>query len=155
MKESTGMRNHILATGSIKNAFDGMVIRLYGSPTSQAAADALVPAGADDDVSAATLLGTISLSGGGSGVNLDSTPTNGVLSKAPAETWTGTLVASGYFSFARISGTGDTGALSTTEKRFQLTVGTLNKEFIVAAAYKSASEEQRMDSFYIGVPAGS
>lgn len=155
MKVSTGMRNHILATGSIKNAFDGMVIRLYGSPTSQAAADALIPAGADEDVSAATLLGTISLSGGGSGVNLDTTPSNGVLGKAPAETWVSTLVASGYFSFARISGTGDTGGLSTTEKRFQITVGVLNKEFLVSSAYKAAAEEQRMDSFYIGVPAGS
>lgn len=155
MKVSTGMRNHILATGSIKNAFDGMTIKLYGDPASQAAADALILSGADDDVSSATLLATISLSGGGSGVNLDTTPINGVLAKAPAETWEGTMVASGYFSFARISGTGDAGGLSTTEKRFQLTVGVLNKEFIVAAAYKAISEDQRMDSFYIGVPAGS
>lgn len=30
IKTSTGLRNHALATGSIKSALDGLVLKLYG-----------------------------------------------------------------------------------------------------------------------------
>ena len=56
MKVSTGFRNHLLVTGSAKAALDGKVIRMYGSPTSVAAAEALVPATADAGIGTATLL---------------------------------------------------------------------------------------------------
>jgi len=64
--------------------------KIYGSPTSQAAADALIPATADAALGSATLLCTVSVSGGGTGLNMDTTPSSGVLTKAAAEAWYGT-----------------------------------------------------------------
>ena len=152
MKVSTGLRNHLLVTGSAKAALDGKVIRLYGSPASVAAAEALVPATADAGIGTATLLATISVGGAGTGITFDTTATSGVLAKAPAEEWKGTLVASGYFSFCRIGATDDTDAESTTAVRAQLTVGVLGKEVIVSSANKTTGDEQRLDQFYVGIP---
>ena len=152
MKVSTGLRNHLLVTGSVKAALDGKVIRLYGSPISTAAAEALVPATADAGIGTATLLGTVSVGGVGTGVTFDTTAAAGVLAKAPADEWKGTLVASGYFSFCRIGATDDTDAESTTAVRAQLTVGVLGKEVIVSSANKTTGDEQRLDQFYIGLP---
>ena len=153
MKVSTGLRNHLLVTGSAKAALDGKVIRLYGSPTSVAAAEALVPATADAGIGTATLLATISVGGVvGAGVTFDTTATSGVLAKASAEEWKGALVTSGYFSFCRIMATDDTDAESTTAIRAQLTVGVLGKEVIVSSANKTTGDEQRLDQFYVGIP---
>ena len=152
MKVSTGLRNHLLVTGSVKAALDGKVIRLYGSPISTAAAEALVPATADAGIGTATLLGTVSVGGVGAGVTFDTTATSGVLAKAPAEEWKGTLVASGYFSFCRIVASGDDDSEDTAAIRAQLTVGVLGKEVIVSSANKTTGDEQRLDQFYIGVP---
>ena len=152
MKVSTGLRNHLLVTGSAKAALDGKVIRFYGSPISEAAAEALVPATADAGIGTATLLATISVGGAGTGVTFDTIATSGVLAKAPAEEWKGALVASGYFSFCRIGATDDTDAESTTAIRAQLTVGVLGKEVIVSSANKTTGDEQRLDQFYVGIP---
>lgn len=155
MKISTGLRNHILTGGDMEAALNGGVIRMYGSPTSTAAAKALIPATADSAIGSATLLCIISDNGAGTGINMDITPSSGVLAKAAGETWLGTMVASGYFSFARFSALTDAEALSTTEIRMQMTVGTGGdgEEIIVSSAYKPIGEEQRIDQFYLGVPA--
>lgn len=153
MKVSTGMRNHILTTGDVESGVNGGEIRLYGSPTSTAAALALIPATADAAIGSATLLCTITVNGTGGGLNMATTPDGGVLSKSSSEVWMGTMVASGYFSFARFCSQVDDGTLSTTAKRLQLSVGTLSSEIVVSSAYKPISEEQRIDQFYIGVPA--
>ena len=152
MKVSTGLRNHLLVTGNAKDALDGKVIRMYGDAASQSAAEALVPATADAGIGTATLLATISVGGAGTGVNFDTTATSGVLAKAPAEEWKGTLVASGYFSFCRIVASDDDDSESTTAIRAQLTVGVLGKEIIIGSANKTTSDEQRLDQFYIGIP---
>ena len=151
MKVSTGIRNHLLVTGTLKAALDGGVIRIYGATTSQAAADALIPATADASIGTAVLLATISNNGAGTGINLDTTAASGVISKAAAEVWKGTRAA-GYPSFARFSALADTGAESTVEKRLQMTVGVLGKEIIVSSSPWSAGDEQRIDQFYVGVP---
>lgn len=153
LKISTGLQNHLLVTGDLEAAMNGGVIRMYGSPTSQAAADALIPATADAAIGSATLLCTISNNGAGTGINLDTVAANGVIGKATAETWLGTMAATGYFSFYRFSAIADAGGLSTSEKRIQGTVGTVGKDLIVANAYKAISEEQRVDQYYLGMPA--
>ncbi len=154
-KVSTGTRNHILATEDVASAINGNVIKIYGDPVSAAAADALVPASANDSVSGATLLCTISVDGGGTGINMETVPVDGILSKATAEAWYGTNVASGYASFYRLSAAADTGALSTTEKRMQGTVDILNCDLIVASKYLTIAEEQRVDTYYVGMPEGA
>ncbi|KKS16794.1 MAG: hypothetical protein UU74_C0033G0026 [Candidatus Woesebacteria bacterium GW2011_GWA1_41_7] len=134
-------------------AINGNVIRCYGSPTSEAAADALIPATPEASIGAATLLCIISAGGDGTGVNMATVPVNGVLAKDPAESWWGTMLASGYFSFYRISATADTGGASDTEPRLQGTIGVIGADFIVSNRFKSIGEKQEMNAFYIGEPA--
>lgn len=143
----------MLVTGDVEALVSGKVFRYYGSPTSQAAADALIPATADAALGSATLLCTVSVGGDGTGVTMETVPDAGVLAKATAESWYGTMVASGYFSFVRLEDSADAGALSTTEERLQFTCGVLGKEIIVSSGYKPISEEQRLDQFYLGIPA--
>jgi len=151
-KISTGLQTHLLTTGSLKDAVDDLVFKIYGSPTSQAAADALVPDEADDSVSAATLLCIVSVDSLGTGVSFDATPVSGALYKTSSETWTGDNVASGYASFYRLEDYSDDGSASDTAIRGQGSVGTINADLIVASAYLTLGEEQRIDSYAIGLP---
>lgn len=154
LKTSTGLRNYLLASGDdFATGMSGILLKIYGSATSQAAADALIPATADASIGSATLLCTISVDGGGTGGTFDTSPSSGVITKATGETWKGTNVASGYASFYRGVLSADTGALSTTDKRIQGTVGTVGKDLIVATAYLTSGVEQPINSFSIGIPA--
>lgn len=149
---STGLRNYMLGTGPFSTGMSGFLIKIYGSATSQAAADALIPATADAAIGSATLLCTVSVNGGGTGGTFDA-PSLGVIAKAAAETWTGTNAASGYASFYRGVLSTDTGVLSTTEKRVQGTVGTVGKDLIIANAYMTSGVVQPINSYSIGFPA--
>jgi len=151
-KVSTGLRNYMLGTGPFSTGMSGYLIKIYGSATSQAAADALIPATADTAIGSATLLCTISISGGGTGGTFDA-PTSGIITKAAAETWIGTNAASGYASFYRGVLSSDTGVLSTTEKRVQGSVGTVGKDLIIANAYMTSGVVQPINSYSIGFPA--
>jgi len=150
-KLSTGMKNAIAAVMATDWNANNMVLRIYGSPTSQAAADALIPAATNTAIGAATLLVTISNNSAGTAITLNTTPTDGVLTKTVAETWSGVIAASGYPSFYRASAIADTGALSTTEKRYQGTAGALNKSLIVQA-YMTLGQTQPIDGYALGVP---
>lgn len=143
MKISTGLRNHMLATGSMKAGLDGGVIRIYSGAE---------PADADSAVSG-TLLCTVSLNDTGTGINFDTTPSGGVLSKSAAETWSGTPVATGTAGYWRFSGTADAGGASTTEKRAQGTIGTALADVIVASTTFTASVLRQIDNFVVGMPA--
>ena len=142
----------MLGTGPFSTGMSGYLIKIYGSATSQAAADALIPATADTAIGSATLLCTISISGGGTGGTFDA-PTSGIITKAAAETWIGTNAASGYASFYRGVLSSDTGVLSTTEKRVQGSVGTVGKDLIIANAYMTSGVVQPINSYSIGFPA--
>lgn len=141
---STGLRNHLLATGSLKSGLDSGVIRIY---TGSAPADA-------DAAVTGTLLCTVSLNDTGSGITLDTTPVDGVVSKNTSETWSGTPVATGVAGYWRFSATTDTGALSTTEKRAQGTIGTVLADMIVASTTFTASVLRQIDNAAFGMPAG-
>ena len=154
LKVSTGLRNYMLASGDdFATGMSGIVIKIYGSPTSRAAADALIPATADAAIGSATLLCTVSVDGGGTGGTFSTSPSGGVITKDSAETWKGTNAASGYASFYRGVLSGDTGLLSTTDKRIQGTVGTVSKDLIVANAYLTIGVEQPINAYSIGFPA--
>ena len=144
MKISTGLRNHLLATGSLKAGLDGGVIRIYSGAE---------PAAADDSIGAAVLLCTISLNDGGTGITLDSTPSGGVIQKNPSETWSGTPVATGTGAFWRFSGTADAGGSSTTEKRAQGTIGTALADMIVASTTFTSGVLRQIDNAAFGLPA--
>lgn len=107
---SSGLRDHMLVTGSFKSGLDGGVLRVYAGT---------VPATADADISGNTLLCTISNNAAGTGINFETTVAAGVLTKAAAEVWRGQIVTNGTATFFRFSAIGDTTAASTTAKRLQ------------------------------------
>lgn len=115
-KISSGLRDYILATGSIKDGLEGGVIRIY-SGDEPATGDAAI--GGSN-----TLLCLVSESGGGTGLTFEATPSGGVLAKSVSEVWTGTNLASGTPSFFRFSSLTDAEGSSTSEKRLQGTIGT-------------------------------
>lgn len=145
-KISTGLRNHLLASDDLAAGLNGGVIRMYSGTE---------PATADAALGAAVLMVTISNNGAGTGINFEVTPASGILSKATAETWLGTLEASGDYSFYRFSSLTDDGLESTTEKRVQGTIGVLNEDLLVSSISKTIGTEQRIDSYYIGMPASA
>lgn len=113
LKLSTGYRNGILGTSSAKALLDGGFIKLYAGAT---------PTTADDALGGATLLATFSVNGGGTGLTFDA-PSNGILPKNPAETWSCTAVATGTPTFFRFVTPTDDGSTSTVFPRLQGSVG--------------------------------
>ncbi len=113
-KMSTGLCNKLLDTNPLKTIFNLGFLKIYGGS---------VPATADAAASA-TLLCTVSVSSGGTGVTFETTASGGVILKKSSETWSGVNAASGTATHYRLVAAGDTGASSTTEARIQGTVGT-------------------------------
>lgn len=111
---SSGLRDHLLISGSFKSALDGGVIRIYSGT---------MPATADAASSSLTVLCTISLDATGTGLTWGSTVTAGILSKNTAEIWRGLIGTTGTATFFRFMAISDTGAASTTAKRVQGTIG--------------------------------
>lgn len=120
---STGLRNKILDTGSLKSILANGFVHVYAS----ALAD--IPATADAAIDPAkhTKLLTVYGDGISAGLNLG-TADGGAIGKAGGETWAGTVLVDGNAAFFRYVGSADTGALSTTQPRFQGRSGTANAE---------------------------
>jgi hypothetical protein len=144
-KISTGLRDHLLITGSLKAALDGKVIRIYSGPE---------PASADAALSGNTLLCIISNDGDGSGLNMADTSSGGVLAKDASETWIGEIIANGTATFYRMSGLADAGGLSTTEVRIQGTIANAGEElnFSNVVFVDNDDNTKSINSFYIAMP---
>lgn len=143
MKLSTGLRNSILSTGSLKAALAGGELRIYSGA---------VPADADASIGAAVLLSTIK--NGSSGINFDAAAVAGVLNKAPGETWSGVNAASGAASFFRHVLAADSGALSTTAVRIQGTVAVAGADMNLTSVALSSGATQTVDFYSVAMPAG-
>jgi hypothetical protein len=124
MQFSTGAKVYILGTGSVRAAFNGGYLKLYGGA---------VPGSADAAIGSATLLATVSVNGDGTGLSFAATAVGGELSKDSGEVWYGTGLATGTVTFARFVLGSDTGTLSTTERRIQVTVGTQAADFLLGS----------------------
>jgi hypothetical protein len=142
-KISTALRNHMLATGSVKSAMDGGVIKIYAGTE---------PVDADAAIGSATLLCTISNNDAGTGINFDATPTSGVLVKATAEVWSGTCAASGTATFYRFVSLTDDGTSSTSFKRMQGTVGVVGADLLVSSTAFVSANLRQINSFAAGMP---
>jgi len=139
---STGLRNAILT--ALATEFEGATaeIELYSGT---------VPSTADADISGNTLLGTISTDGDGTAITFED-PSDGILIKATAETWTVTPIATGTASFYRLVLSTDAGGLSTTASRIQGTVGTANTDMLVDSTTFTTGVSRNVTSFSIGMP---
>lgn len=135
VKSSTGLRNHLMDTGSFKSGMSGGSIRIFAGP---APADA-------DAAETGTLLCVVTNNGTGTGVTFAAAAANGVLPKAPGEVWLGTNVASGTATHYRLVATGDTGTASTTEMRQQGTVGTIGADMNISSVVLTSGAPQSID----------
>lgn len=133
---STGLRNKLLGTDSLKSALAGGFIHIYGCDPAD------VPASANDAIGAAhTLLVTLYGDGSANGLNLG-TPVDGVISKDPGENWSGEVLETGTARFFRYVGAGDTGASSPTEPRLQGTVARVGGHLNLAKVDLVAGDTQ-------------
>jgi hypothetical protein len=143
LKASTGLRNAMLVTGSLKSQLDGGFIDIYAGS---------VPADADAAIGSATVLCTITQDGDGStGLTLAATAASGAVSKAN-EVWAGTNDSSGTATFWRFYKTGDTGALSTTAIRLQGIAATSGAELILTSTALAGGAQQNIDYFSVALP---
>jgi len=111
-----------LSTGCVKNALDTTPLRTLLNLCKINIYSGTKPT-SPDDVPNGTLLVTISNAGTATGLTWDTTAPGGVLPKAPAETWSGTIAATGTAGWFRIWESGDTPSnASTTAVRIDGTI---------------------------------
>lgn len=142
IKASTGLRTQLLGVNPFKTIFNLGFLKLYaGTP----------PASADDTLSGTTLLATISNNSTGTGVTFDAAVA-GAISKAAAETWSGTAGASGTASFYRLVAAADTGAASTTEPRVQGLCAVSGADLDLSTATIVSGTGYPIDNYTITLP---
>ncbi len=140
---SEGARNSLLT--QLQSDLSLGKIQMYDN-------SAAIPANPGDAVPAgAVLLVEITNNGTATGLTFDA-PSGGVMAKAAAETWKGTILATGTVSWYRHVSSTDTGALSTTEIRLQGTVGLIGTDIVVADKNLIISNEQALDYYVVGLP---
>lgn len=144
---STGLRNQVLDTGSIKSALANGFIRVYSSTIGNipATADAAIDPGVH------TLLLTVYGDGISEGLNLG-TASGGAIGKAPGETWAGTVLATGNAVFFRFVAAGDTGAASTSQARLQGRVGVSGAELNISSLALTSGNTQAVNFISISLP---
>lgn len=144
---STGLRNQVLDTGSIKSALANGFIRVYSSTIGNipATADAAIDPGVH------TLLLTVYGDGISTGLNLG-VASGGAIGKAAGETWAGTVLATGNAVFFRYVAAGDTGAASTTQARLQGRVGVSGAELNISSLALTSGNTQAVNFISISLP---
>ena len=133
---STGLRNDMFVTGSFKTLMDGGFITIY---------QGAVPANADASIGGAIPLCIISVNADGvTGLSWSASASNGSIQKA-VEVWSGTNIASGVANFWRFWKTGDTTALSLTDRRLQGIAATSGSELIMTNINLTLAAPQNID----------
>lgn len=144
LKISTGLRNKLLDTASLRSVFAAGFIKIYsGTP----------PVDADTAIGGGNaLLCTISIGSTGTGTNMAAAAAAGVLAKASSETWSGANAASGTASFYRHVAAGDTAATSTTEARMQGLVAVAGAELNLSSIGLTSGATQTIDYYNVAIP---
>lgn len=141
-KTSTGLRDYMLAQGSLRAALAGGKIRSFTGAE---------PASADA-AETGTLLVEYTLNDSGTGLTLDTTSSGAVIAKVPGDVYKGTVLATGTAGYFRYVAPGDTGGLSTTERRFQGSVGVAGADMNLTSTALVMGEERTLKQFAIALP---
>ena len=145
---STGFRDDLLDTGSLKSIFDDGYIKVYAAGA--------IPASADDALVGTTLLVTYSDNdqgvGAGQGLDLDAAAVDGAIPKAAAQVWSGTAGNTGTGLFWRYEQSTDDGLASTTQKRIQGTIGGAGADIIVQSTTFTSAVLYTLDYFSLSIP---
>jgi hypothetical protein len=140
---STGLRNKLLDTGSLKTIFAAGFLKIY-SGSAPASADAAVTG---------TLLCTISIASGGTGINFAAAAASGAIPKLSSETWSGTNAATGTAGYYRHVAVGDDGTLSTTQARMQGSIGTAGEDLNLSSTSLTSAATTTIDYYSAALPA--
>lgn len=143
VKLSTGLRQGMAITNSLKALLDNGFVRIYSGP---------VPASADAALGAAVLMNEISAGGTGTPVTWEPTAPGGVMSKAVAENWTGNIIVGGDPTFFRYVLSGDAGDASSSAVRIQGTAGVLGSDMFISELPMVAATPQSFSLFQIAIP---
>lgn len=143
---STGLRNKMLdggTTGGVKGALNLGFIYIYSGPQPLTA-----------DVGATgTLLGTVSVNAGGTGLTFDAS-TGGVISKAAAEAWKFNGSVAGTAGWFRFSAAGDTPAnISSTVARLDGSIAASGADLNLSNISVAVSAPNTIDVFQFTLPA--
>jgi hypothetical protein len=142
---STGLRNRLLDTNSMKSALQGFVIKVYSGTVPVTADAALI--GGDN-----YLLLTLSDNGSGGGLSFNATASGGALSKLTSQTWSGTCATGGTATFYRFQASADDNTLSTITLRLQGTAGAAGSDLVLPSATLTLSQSYSLGSYAIGIP---
>lgn len=143
VKLSTGCRQGIAITNSLKALLDNGFVRIYSGA---------IPASADAALGGATLMNEISAGGGGTPVTWESTAPGGVLSKKVSENWTGNIIVGGTPTFFRYVLAADAGDASSSAVRIQGTAGPLGSDMFISELPMVATAPQSFSLFQIAIP---
>lgn len=142
---STGLKNHMLAVDSLKDALDEGFLYFYsGTPPASA-----------DDAPTGTLLAKIAadvtpVDDGIVGLEFAASASSGVLQNLGSQDWAGLYLANGAPTYARFVAPDDLatiGSSSTTAKRAQLTVGTFGADITISSSPGVDGETQPIAAF--------
>lgn len=143
VKISTGLRNKLLDANPLKTIFAAGFLKIYSGAE---------PASADD-AETGTLLTTISIGSGGTGINFAAAAAAGALAKLASETWSGTNAATGTAGYFRHVAAGDDGTLSTTQARIQGLVAVAGGDLNISSLSLTSAATQTIDYYSVAMPA--
>lgn len=143
-KASTGLRNKLLDTGSLKASLALGFIKIY-SGSEPATADAAIAGGN-------TLLCTISVASGGTGLTFATSAAGGVLAKNASEVWSGVNAATGTATFYRHVAVADDTLSSTTQARLQGSIATAGAEMNFSSTSLTSGATQTIDYYVVALP---
>lgn len=139
IKFSTGLREGLLASNSLRSLLNGGELRLYSGAVPISADAAIAPAN--------TLLCTIRAEG--AGLTFEAAAPNGMLTKNLAELWTGSVVAAGVATFYRHVLTADTGVASASLPRIQGEIALAGKDMSLSNPNLTLGAIQKIDYYSV------
>ena len=144
-KFSTGLRDYMNATGSVRDALADSVIQIYSGP---------VPASADSAITGSNIL-LCEVADSATGVfNFNSVSVGGIMTKPPTSVLLGNISASGTATFYRQVLPGDANAASTVAVRIQGTIGVAGTDMEITNTTLTAGGVQRLGSHTVALLEG-
>ncbi len=142
---STGLRNKMLDTGSLKSRLAAGFIDIYSGTE---------PISADAALSGNTKLCRIYSNWPTNtvGLTFDTSASAGVIAKNTGETWKGTNLATGTATFYRFVTASDTGVSSTTEERLQGSIALAGAEMNLSSVSLTSTVAQTVDYYVVALP---
>ena len=149
LRLSTGLRNLLLGTSSLKTILQNGVIRIFPGVQPSSA----------DDAEGATPLIEITVSSGAftpgtatNGLNF-AAPSGGTCAKSVSEVWSGAAAATGTAGWFRFYANDRTTGADTTHARFDGSVSTSGAQLNMSSTSITAGATTTIDSFVVTMPA--